>query len=554
MRNRNPRSLRRLAGSAVAGAVMLIGGLGAAHAQQVPTVLPYQGYLSNSDGQALNESVDLTFRMYASPNSDSPVWSETVEGVFVEDGIFYLYLGMNSPLSNYFTDGSTRYLGVEVNGDGEALPRQEIGSVPYAMLAGDAMRLGGYPADSFVTEDDVTVILESDNYITQTSLEQYLSEQEFVTVVNVEQILEGDFVTQEEFDQAIANVAVDVEQVTNIVNQELGDRGYVTEARVNEILTARGYQSAAQVNALIDARGYVTADAVSDLINARGYVTEVRVNQLIDARGYVTTNQVNNLIDARGYATVVEVNNLANTVLQDVLNELQAQIDDRVGDLVDNAVATAVADTVDALVADAIADQVGALQNAVNNNANNIAGNAGDIQANFELIGDNADAISALQAQVATLTARVTTLENNGAAAAEPTILGVSNQTSDGRFSFNGQTGISAAREMCIASYGAGAHMCTSHEASLALAAGNYNDNVNNVATWTVSNSELTNRNGGTGSLSNTCQNLSYNTGDLGRGTKMTVKLNAGASVAANVIQIESNQGCGTAAPVLCCR
>ncbi|MFN3197072.1 MAG: hypothetical protein ACE366_01470 [Bradymonadia bacterium] len=628
MRIRNPLSFRRLAGSAVAGAAVLVCGVSAAQAQQVPSVLPYTGYIANSDGAALNESVDLTFRLYSSPNSDTPVWSESVENVVVDDGVFYIYLGMNSPLANYFLDGSTRYLGVEVNGDGEAEPRQEIGSVPYAMLAGDALRLGGYPAESFLTEEDVTVILESDNYITQTSLEQYLEDQEFVTVVNIEQVLEGDYVTVEELNEAIAGAAVNVEQVTNIINQELGERGYISEARLNEILTERGYQTAAQVNALIDARGYQTANQVNQLIDARGYVTEARVNNIIDNRGYVTLNQVNQAIDARGYVntdavnqlidargyvtlaqvnqaidarnyisqntlnqtlnnyvTVNQLNNAEATIEANVLATLQAAIEDNVGELVDAAVANAVADSVDQLVADAIAAQVGQIQadiaqnagaiannanaiaqnaNNIANNANGIGNNAGNINANFDLIADNEASINALQAQVADLTNRLTNIENNGAgAAAEPTILGVSQSSSSGKITYGGRAGLAAGRQMCIDTFGAGAHMCSSHEVSLAVAAGNINFNNGQAGdgqqTWTVAGASLQANNQGNNGLGNTCQNLLYNSGDVAVGTTLEIDRNytsngGGGNATSDVFKLRRSIPCNTPLPVLCCR
>ena len=107
-------------------------------AQQVPQVLPYQGYLSRADGTPVEGTVSLTFKLYDTANSQTPVWTEVSQNVTVNDGVFYVYLGQQSPILAYFGDGVNRYLGIAVNQDPEASPRHSLGSVPYALLAGNA--------------------------------------------------------------------------------------------------------------------------------------------------------------------------------------------------------------------------------------------------------------------------------------------------------------------------------------------------------------------------------------------------------------------------------
>ena len=132
-----------------------------ASAQEVPDVLPYQGYLTSAAGEPVDDAaVALTFRIYETPDAQTPAWLETIEGVKVEQGVFYVYLGMQNPIWDRITGGGPLWLGIEVNGDGEAEPRQEIGSVPFAILAGNALALGGRDANEFLTRTEIIQLID----------------------------------------------------------------------------------------------------------------------------------------------------------------------------------------------------------------------------------------------------------------------------------------------------------------------------------------------------------------------------------------------------------
>lgn len=131
-----------------------------ADAQQVPDVLPYQGFVTNGAGAPVEGAATITFRLYRGQADATPIWTETHSNIPVARGVFYVYLGMQSDVSQFFRDGTTMYLGLDFNNDGEATPRQEIGSVPYAMLANNALNLNGQPADNFLTEQEIIQLVQ----------------------------------------------------------------------------------------------------------------------------------------------------------------------------------------------------------------------------------------------------------------------------------------------------------------------------------------------------------------------------------------------------------
>jgi len=108
-------------------------------APTVPTTISYQGYLTTSSGQPLNETVSLRFRLYGAASGGSPLWEETYTGIAISKGYFSVQLGSLVPLTPDLFSLPTRYLEVGVKRTGmpdfENLPRQALSSAPYAMQA-----------------------------------------------------------------------------------------------------------------------------------------------------------------------------------------------------------------------------------------------------------------------------------------------------------------------------------------------------------------------------------------------------------------------------------
>ncbi|HVI24244.1 MAG TPA: hypothetical protein VM691_12220, partial [Myxococcales bacterium] len=107
----------------------------------VPAQLVYQGRLLKADGSPVAQAIPLTFALYESANSGSPLWSET-HSVDPSDGFFEVVLGDATDASATsdislasVIDGRQLWLGIKAGSDAEMSPRTVVGSAPYAMLA-----------------------------------------------------------------------------------------------------------------------------------------------------------------------------------------------------------------------------------------------------------------------------------------------------------------------------------------------------------------------------------------------------------------------------------
>jgi hypothetical protein len=108
---------------------------GAANAN-VPPTLTHQGRLFDDMGAPVNDTFPVSFAIHDSPNSDVPLWTETLDVTF-EDGYFSVSLGSVNGFGSLF-DGQDLYLEIGVGG-GALTPRSLIASVPFAFVAGDAI-------------------------------------------------------------------------------------------------------------------------------------------------------------------------------------------------------------------------------------------------------------------------------------------------------------------------------------------------------------------------------------------------------------------------------
>jgi hypothetical protein len=96
-------------------------------------VLQYQGRLSNpSTGDPINGVQQMSFRLYDVANGGSALWTET-KNVQVSGGLFSTALGDTTPLSQNLFNGQALWLGVTVGADLEAVPRQPLMAVAYAL-------------------------------------------------------------------------------------------------------------------------------------------------------------------------------------------------------------------------------------------------------------------------------------------------------------------------------------------------------------------------------------------------------------------------------------
>jgi hypothetical protein len=126
----------------------------------VPAYINYQGVLRDSAGNLVTGSKDMTFKVYNVLTGGTALWTMTSTGVSVSNGLYTVKLG---PIGTELGTG-TRWLEVAV-GSETLSPRLEILSVAYAITAGTAESLSGFPAGvsgvSIVPTTDATGKLSS---------------------------------------------------------------------------------------------------------------------------------------------------------------------------------------------------------------------------------------------------------------------------------------------------------------------------------------------------------------------------------------------------------
>jgi microcystin-dependent protein len=125
---------------------------------QVPYSFNYQGVLRGGSGEQLLPPLQRTvdFRLYNSAGSDTPLWGRNYSVLLDTNGLFNVELSdSGAPLSAgklvttplalkiVVANNPTLFLGLTVNGGTEIAPRQQLLSVPFAMMAGDVKSSSG---------------------------------------------------------------------------------------------------------------------------------------------------------------------------------------------------------------------------------------------------------------------------------------------------------------------------------------------------------------------------------------------------------------------------
>ena len=140
----------------------------AAAAWAVPSQLAHQGRLLDVEGAALTGEHALTFALFDAATEGAEVWSETIT-VNIVGGFYSVVLGADegaNPLDDLVLSNPPLWLELTVDDGEPLLPRHELLSVPYAVLAGTATNVeGGYVDATEVAVDGTTVIDAAGNWI-----------------------------------------------------------------------------------------------------------------------------------------------------------------------------------------------------------------------------------------------------------------------------------------------------------------------------------------------------------------------------------------------------
>ena len=118
----------------------------------VPRLISYSGIAKDADGRALTGLLGVTFALYEDETGGAPVWLETQNVQTDARGHYTVTLGasqLNGLPSEVFTNTEARWLGVQVQGQGQQ-SRVMLLAVPYALKAADAETIGGLPPSAFV--------------------------------------------------------------------------------------------------------------------------------------------------------------------------------------------------------------------------------------------------------------------------------------------------------------------------------------------------------------------------------------------------------------------
>jgi trimeric autotransporter adhesin len=123
----------------------------------VPSLIRFSGAITDMQGKPLAGMAGVTFAIYQNQTGGAPLWLETQNVSLDANGRYTIFLGAGDAAgipTELFVTGEARWLGVQPEGQPEQ-PRVLLVSVPYAMKAADADTLGGIPASSYVTAEQL---------------------------------------------------------------------------------------------------------------------------------------------------------------------------------------------------------------------------------------------------------------------------------------------------------------------------------------------------------------------------------------------------------------
>ena len=98
----------------------------------------YQARLLDSYGRRVNDTVDLSFKIYDAVSDGNLLWSETQAGVVVEDGVYSVVLGSQTNIPASVFVQNNVYLELGINGETMS-PRQQITASAYSLVARTVM-------------------------------------------------------------------------------------------------------------------------------------------------------------------------------------------------------------------------------------------------------------------------------------------------------------------------------------------------------------------------------------------------------------------------------
>jgi hypothetical protein len=130
---------------------------------EAPSLVNYQGIVTDAGGMPLDGTYALTFKVYSDSTGGTLYWFEMHPSTDISDGLFNVILGEESPFPGGLFDNTELWMGVTVDADPEIVPRTRLTAVPWAIEAAEAdsadgvrwMNIAGVPAGFADGVDDV---------------------------------------------------------------------------------------------------------------------------------------------------------------------------------------------------------------------------------------------------------------------------------------------------------------------------------------------------------------------------------------------------------------
>src|SRR5713226_4811299 len=122
-----------------------------------PRLVKFGGVLTDSMGRPLSGEVEVTFALYKQEADEEPLWKETQKLEVDKQGGYTVLIGATQPGGvpvELFKSDEARWLGVQIQGEPQR-PRVLLVSVPYALKAVEAEKLGGKSASDFVLSESL---------------------------------------------------------------------------------------------------------------------------------------------------------------------------------------------------------------------------------------------------------------------------------------------------------------------------------------------------------------------------------------------------------------
>ena len=142
--------------SIVCMALALILSMGTAFAA-APALIPLQGVLTDTEGEAIEGDVLVTFALYTQLDATESLWTES-QTLTLTKGAFAAYLGNSEYIDPVlFKDNNDLWLGITVSGDSE-MDRIYMGSVPFAQYAEYAANVPEHSHDISTLEGAEAVV------------------------------------------------------------------------------------------------------------------------------------------------------------------------------------------------------------------------------------------------------------------------------------------------------------------------------------------------------------------------------------------------------------